>query len=304
MTSVLDLKDASQVICQEIKDAKNGWSAGKIGTSEFNTIRWFLQSRKQIKTPYPEWIIREMTKNAGFWNGYNITIHDALDDWAIKTLEAISQLDVAVAWNPAVPSQELEILNYYAPKAKKVVLRALEPYYTPQNQYTQEMTQGKIAVVGPFAKSIKAQWQKIPQIFPVGGPAGQMWQPNQELITINALYGPYMTSNDISKSWAANIRNNGPNAAIDYLESEVIKSKAKYVFVGIGSLSLILIGRLKKQGIIAIHTGGGTQIMFGVKGKRWANHNIISKFFNPTWVNPLPEEAPSGASEVEGGCYW
>lgn len=304
MTSVLDLNDASKMICQEIKGAKNGWAAGKIGTSELNTLRWFLQHRKDIKISYPEWILREMTKNAGFWNGYNINIHDALDDWSVKTLDAISKLDVAVAWNPASPSQELELLNYFSPKSKKVVLRALEPYYSPQNQYTQEMTHGKIAVIGPFAKSIKAQWQKMSEIFPTGGLAGQMWQPNQEIVTINASYGPYMTSNDISKSWEPYIRNGGPNAALDYLEKEVLKSNAKYAFVGIGSLSLILVSRLKKHGIVAIHTGGGTQIMFGVKGKRWAAHNVISKFFNQSWVNPLPEEVPSGASEVEGGCYW
>jgi hypothetical protein len=304
MTTVLDLVAASQMMCQEIKTAQAGWSAGKIGTSEFNAIRWFLQKRKETKDPYPEWIIREMTKNAGFWNGYNITIHDALDDWSIKTLEAISQLDVAVAWNPAAPSQELELLNHFSPKSKKVVLRALEPYYTPQNQYTQTMTQGKIAVIGPFAKTIKAQWENMSRIFPNAGTAGPMWLPTQELVTINASYGPHMTSKDISKSWTPNIRNNGPNAALDYLEAEVLKSKAKYAFVGIGSLSLILISRLKKHGIIAIHTGGGTQIMFGVKGKRWSNHNIISKFFNQSWVNPLPEEIPSGADEVEGGCYW
>ena len=304
MATVLDLATASQMMCQEIKTAKNGWSAGKIGTSEFNAIRWFLQSRKETKEPYPEWIIREMTKNAGFWNGYNVTIHEALDDWSTKILEAISELDVAVAWNPAVPTQELELLNHFSPKSKKVVLRALEPYYTPKNQYTQEMTQGKIAVIGPFAKTIKAQWSKIAQIFPADGNAGTMWLPTQELVTINAQYGPYMTVKEISKSWSTEIRNKGPNAALDYLESEVVKSQAKYAFVGIGSLSLILINRLKKRGIISIHTGGGTQIMFGVKGKRWSNHSVISKFINPSWANPLPEEVPSGANDVEGGCYW
>jgi hypothetical protein len=304
MVEVLDLSRASQMMCQEIKSAKEGWSAGKIGTSEFNTIRWFLQHRKEAKIPYPEWILREMTQNAGFWNGANISIHDALDDWSLKTLEAISELDVVAAWNPAAPSKELEVLNHFSPKSKKVVLRALEPYYTPQNQYTQEMTQGKIAVIGPFAKTIKAQWAKISQIFPSTQDTGKMWLLTQELVTINAQYGPYMTSKDISKSWSPEIRNKGPNAALDYLESEIVKSKAKYAFVGIGSLSLILISRLKKQGIIAIHTGGGTQIMFGVKGKRWSNHNVISKFFNPSWANLLPEEIPSGASDVEGGCYW
>jgi len=307
MTSVLDLENASKMMCSEIKTAKAGWSAGKIGTCEFNTLRFYFQrtlGNPKVKPDYPPWVIREMTQNAGFWNGSNITINDALDNWAQQTLEAISNLDVAVSWNPSNLSHEMEVLNHFSPQSKKIVLRALEPYYTPENQYTQEMTQGKIAVICPFAKTIKAQWENMSSIFPSTGAGGTMWLPTQELVTINASYGPYMTSKDISKSWSPDIRNKGPNAALDYLEYEVLKSKARYAFVGIGSLSLILINRLKKHGIIAIHTGGGTQIMFGVKGKRWLNHNVISKLFNSSWVNPLPEEVPSGASDVEGGCYW
>jgi hypothetical protein len=305
MDQVLDLNSASQWICKEIKTKTDGWAAGKIGTSELNAIRWFLQRQQSShKTNYPQSIVREMKQNAGFWNGLNVLIDDALDDWAKQTLNSLGLLDAVVSWSPTTLSQEMELLNYYSPTSKKIVLRALEPYYTPSNQYTLQMTEGKIAVVSPFAKSIQSQWLKMSSIFPLEGAAGQMWLPNQEIIAINSFYGPFMTPMNISLSWSPEIRNEGPNAAIDYLENEVIKSGAKYAFVGIGALSLILVARLKKHGITAIHTGGGTQIMFGVKGKRWSNHTVISNFFNSNWISPLPEEIPSGANNVEGGCYW
>ena len=62
--------------------------------------------------------------------------------------------------------------------------------------------------------------------------------------------------------------------------------------------------RLKKRGIIAIVVGGAIQIFFGIKGKRWANHPIISGFWNDSWVEPSTDEIPNGAKKVEGACYW
>jgi hypothetical protein len=39
-------------------------------------------------------------------------------------------------------------------------------------------------------------------------------------------------------------------------------------------------------------------------GNRWANHSVISKFWNDAWVWPSEEETPRGAAKIEGGCYW
>jgi hypothetical protein len=297
----MDLITGAQAMCIGLT-MTDGFAAGKIGTSEFNTLDWYLLNRQSVKKPYPQWIIRIMTQNAGFWS--HNQIDDDLDIWAKETLEALTQLDVVAPWNPTQGSREMEVLNMYSPKSTRVLLRVLEPYYTPQIQYSQLMNEGKIAVVSPFAKSITEQWQKRAQIFPPSGPAGPMWLPNQTLIAINAYYGPHMTGKNLDRSWSEKIRNAGPNAALDHLTQQVVLSGAKYAFVGIGCLSLILVHRLKKYGIVAIHTGGATQILFGVKGKRWANHSVISQFFNIHWINPSPEEVPSEASIVENGCYW
>jgi hypothetical protein len=67
----------------------------------------------------------------------------------------------------------------------------------------------------------------------------------------------------------------------------------------------MLIGaELKKQGVIAIVMGGATQVLFGIKGQRWASHSVISTFWNEAWVYPKGTETPGGASLIEGGCYW
>jgi hypothetical protein len=61
---------------------------------------------------------------------------------------------------------------------------------------------------------------------------------------------------------------------------------------------------LKQAGCIAIHTGGATQILFGIKGRRWDSHSIISKFYNDAWVRPAAHEIPEQAAAIENGCYF
>jgi hypothetical protein len=91
---------------------------------------------------------------------------------------------------------------------------------------------------------------------------------------------------------------------VEWVVNEVVQSGAKVALVGCGALSLPIVTSLKSHGIVAIHTGGATQLFFGIKGGRWETHNIISTFFNEYWVRPLEEERPLNYHLVERGCYW
>lgn len=298
----MDLVTASTWLSYQIKTATDGFGAGKIGTTEFNALKHYFQRQQeqsqQGQSRYPLWITTQMCRNAGFWNGVDVDIDTALDDWAQQMLKAIQSLDAVVTWNPQESKHELEVLAFYAPNTPQIPLRALEPYYS-DSKYSHHMTQGKIAVVSPFADSIQKQWLKRDKLFPE-----PIFTENQEIVAINCTYGPFMTVLDSKGSWSQDILNKGPNAAIKHLTDSVVNSGARYAFVGIGALSLPLVAALKAKGIVAIHTGGATQIMFGVKGLRWKNHAVISKFFNEHWISPSANEVPSGAQAVEGGCYW
>jgi hypothetical protein len=53
-----------------------------------------------------------------------------------------------------------------------------------------------------------------------------------------------------------------------------------------------------------VHLGGATQILFGVRGRRWDAHPVIKRFFTDAWIRPLPDERPGGRWRLEGGAYW
>jgi hypothetical protein len=88
------------------------------------------------------------------------------------------------------------------------------------------------------------------------------------------------------------------------LETQVIASGAKVALLGCGGLAMPLALRLKKRGIVVIVLGGAIQLLFGIKGRRWTTHPVISGFFNDYWIYPSVEEIPGAAADIEGGCYW
>uniref|UniRef100_A0A6C0KY45 Uncharacterized protein n=1 Tax=viral metagenome TaxID=1070528 RepID=A0A6C0KY45_9ZZZZ len=300
---VMHIEEATELICQ-LLSSESGIAIGKIGTSEFNAINFYRHRLAGSYESYPDKIKKDITVNAGLWAGANESLDEAIDAWAKSMIESIGTFDAVVAWNPMYPQPEDMFFRVFARGIPRIVLRALEPYYSPTKQYTLQMTKGPIAVVSPFAESIRRQWQNRTKIFPPDGLGGQMWLEEQTLVAIQAPFGPAMTPNKLELSWSPEIRIAGHQAGIQNLVEQVKASGARYAFVGMGALSILLVAALKKEGIKAIHTGGGTQIMFGVLGERWKYHNVISKLFNEHWIRPSEKETPSSAASVEGACYW
>ncbi len=74
--------------------------------------------------------------------------------------------------------------------------------------------------------------------------------------------------------------------------------------IGAGAYGLPLASFIKNMGKKAIHLGGATQLLFGIKGKRWDNLPYFRKLYNENWVRPLPDEIPDNFQAVESGCYW
>ena len=87
--------------------------------------------------------------------------------------------------------------------------------------------------------------------------------------------------------------------------AEVSRQDFDVAIIGAGAYGMPLANFIKiKLGKTAIHMGGATQLLFGIKGKRWENHDRISKLFNEYWKYPLLSEIPENHKKVEDGCYW
>lgn len=295
----MNIEQGAHHIIEQIRTHKP-FFVGKLGTSELDVLIFFTQYRQVAKAPlYPHNIKLNIARNGGLFPATDV----ALDAWAAHMLtEVLPAGDGFAIWNPIVGNVEKAILNTFAPRAAQFPLRTLEPYYMNilEDRWTYNLTKhAKVAVVSPFYKSIEHQWKKREGIWG----DNTIWSSTPPtIIPIRAGYSPYLSAT--TGRWSTTIIDGGWKAAVADIVRQVQETGALFAIVGCGALSLPICYALKKEHIASIHTGGATQILFGIKGHRWITHGTISEFFNEAWEFPFPEEIPTGAKEVEGGCYW
>lgn len=184
----------------------------------------------------------------------------------------------------------------------KVQLEMLYPFFVnrPWSRYLEGK---KVLVVHPFEETIKQQYKKRKLLF-----ENPDVLPDFELITMKAVQ-TIAGNNSSFKDWFD---------ALNYMKEKISGIEFDVCILGCGAYGLPLAAHVKRMGRQAIHLGGGTQLLFGILGKRWVDQysdtlryrpdatiNINYRpLFNMNWCYPLEEDTPKGVSQVENGCYW
>lgn len=176
--------------------------------------------------------------------------------------------------------------------AKKYVLGNLKPLYKDQfSEYNwlQGLKGKRVLVVYPFAESIEKQYKEHrTKLFP-----NPDFVPEFTLLTLKAVQS--LGGNCDFDSWFD---------ALDWMKAEMDKMDYDVCILGCGAYGLSLAAHAKRTGHQAIHLGGGTQMIFGVRGKRWDDSEYFKPFYNEYWTRPNENEKPKTAQQVEEGCYW
>ena len=278
---------------RKIRNIQKGCLIGRFGTIEFEGLFW------TEKFPDSEWPImkrNQLEKNAGIFPSDMASVKG----WAARMKEAICAADIlAVGWYPPMVEAEKELLHSWGWKGAKIPLRSLESYYVAHEDRWTTMLNGKnVCVVTSFADTAAKQVAKGEEnVWPQAN--GSIWPPYTNWYWVQTGYAPSLAYGQAGwedcESW---------EKAVDYVVTEVLKTDASIVLIGCGGLGMVIGHRLKKAGKICIVMGGAIQVLFGIKGQRWATHPTISKFWNKHWVWPSEDETPKGSAIVEGGCYW
>ena len=266
--------------------------AGKLGTSEFEALLWFINHKDGV---FPLHIQKNMKINAGLFG------ERCIEEWCAYMLGNAGLMDEIAMWNPISPLQERYFIEKHFPQIKKFLpLRALEPFYQDKAENRWSLAvQTPFCVVSPFVTTIEGQWSRRDELFPF-----PLFATDDFRGCVYVGYSPLICQKTELCSWPESILQEGWFAGVQLIVESCVTTGAKFVFVGAGALSLPICFELKKRGISAIHTGGGTQLIFGIKGRRWLNHGVIAGFFNDSWVSPAVLEVPSNAERIEGGCYF
>lgn len=218
---------------------------------------------------------------------------DILERFSERYLQDIPEIDLLGSFNYAERFMPLRGDVVY------VHLECLYPFWVDR-PWTLALKGKKVLVVHPFAETIRNQYERRKYIF-----ANPDILPEYELKTLQAVQ-TIAGSNAHYKDWFE---------ALKWMEDEIAKIDFDFCILGCGAYGLPLAAAVKRMGKKAIHIGGGTQLLFGIKGRRWDNdayhwknlpqlNTSYSSLYNDYWVRPSQSETPRAAKNVEGACYW
>ena len=254
----------------------------RFGSVELNCVVKYLSLSKkkcsQVQSSFGENVKHDMRNNAGFFPETD----ENLRRFSQLMIDCIPNVDILGSWL----SGEAILKNKI--KAKIVKLPDLEPYYH-NNPWSRVLKGKKILVVHPFSDSIKNQYANHDRLF-----LDKNVLPEFTLETITAVQS--IAGNACGyKDWFS---------ALEEMKNQISQKTYDIAIIGCGAYGFPLASFVKMQGKKAVHLGGATQILFGIKGVRWDEHLVISKLYNEYWVRPSEEETPLNNKNVENGCYW
>ena len=248
----------------------------RFGQMELTAIKKIIEieskKRKYLKDDF-----YGLSNNAGF---FPVKL-ELLQKFKDRTLKDIKEIDVLGSWliDELIFSKELKMV-------KKIDLPDLEPY----NQaipWSRVLENKKVLVIHPFAKTIASQYKNRNKLFD-----DKRVLPKFELKTLTAVQSIGGKSSEF-ETWFD---------ALNYMEKKISKIDFDIAIIGCGAYGFSLAAHIKRMGKKAVHLGGATQLLFGIKGKRWENSDF--KFINKYWVSPSTNDKPKDFKTVEGGCYW
>ena len=270
--------ESGKIIFDLIKN-KNNFFIGRMPGIEAATIKEYVENGK----------IRYYLKNLIQQNTGFYCIGDNFDDilkkWCEIYLDSLLNCDLLYrlefpTWDDLV-KEHYEKIYVFSCASLQLWMPALEGK--------------KILVISPFEESIKMQFPKRKHLFTTGKQSNFAYPEfNLQILKCpNTIKGndPFPHNN-----WLETFKDMCKK--IDQLDFDM-------AILGCGSYGMPLAYYIKKIGKSSIYAGAYTQVMFGIKGKRWdIEGNPHRSYWNEYWKWPEESEIPKTANKVEGGCYW
>lgn len=230
--------------------------------------------------------VKILSNNAGFFPD-DVSM---LSRFATIMKESMKLCDLQGMWY--IPFEDYYLKSNILTPSLITEGRYLEPWFS-ENPWTNTLAGKKVLVIHPFDELIKEQYKKRKLLFP-----NKDILPDFQLKTFKAVQTIAGTSNDQFATWFD---------ALNYMCEEIDKIDYDVAIIGCGAYGYPIAAHVKKSGKVAIHLGGVTQVLFGIKGKRWdidPLDDTVRNLYNDSWVYPGEREKPKQLTKVEGGCYW
>lgn len=255
--------------------------AARFGDVELRALLCAKEIELGLRNTYPEYVRKTMHLNAGFFP----TDDNGLNEFGKILWESSKSVDIFGVWYNLMEDYFIYNTNK---DAELTVLEYLEPYRS-DNPWSKALKNKKVLVIHPFEESIRIQYSRRQLLFD-----NQDVLPEFTLLTYKAIQ-TNADSISVYNTWFD---------ALDKMYVDISAMDFDVAIVACGAYGLPLAAKIKDLGKQAIHLGGATQILFGIKGARWEAKPEVAKLFNEYWIRPSEAERPKNADKVEGACYW
>jgi len=208
-------------------------------------------------------------------------------------LASMASIDVLASW-----MQQEDLLTDYLAQPKTAFLEDIVPF-VGSNPWSAALAGRRVLVVHPFKQSIESQYAQRELLF-----ADPQVLPQFDLVMYPAVQsmGGRITNSCVTTSGA---KYANWTEALAAMKDDIAALDFDVAILGCGAYGLPLAAHIKALGKPAIHLGGVTQCLFGIKGRRWEEDYGWDKlYFNEHWVYPHESERPKNAESVENACYW
>lgn len=277
-------EEGNKMIADVIREGKPCMIC-RYGSVELKGMTDTIAVQLAIRNKVRETTMIPLCNNAGFFP----KDEKLIEKFGTKMQEWSKQVDYLAVWYSPM---ETYAIKHYSKSAILINPYSLEPYYY-DSPWSKELKGKKVLVIHPFSESIEQQYKKRNQIF-----SNKNVLPDFELHTIKAIQSIGGKS-DRFETWFD---------ALEFMKDEIDATEFDIAVIGCGAYGFGLASYVKSIGKIAIHIGGATQLLFGIKGSRWTSHPEayprLKKMINDAWVTPSEDERPGSAGSVENGCYW
>lgn len=275
--SILDASNGNENI-KNIVLADKPSMVARCGATEMRCVGEYL-----VTGSFSDTIQREISELSGVFPATDSFLKQFCEHY----MECVGQSDILALWGVGA---ECKVVKAKCnAETKYVHLTALEPYYFDQ-PWSAALKGKNVLVVHPFDESIRKQYENRDKLF-----VNPDVLPEFASLTCIRAVQSIAGQKTQFETWFD---------ALDYMKKQIKESDFDIAIIGAGAYGLPLAAYVKQLGKIAIQMSGSTQILFGIKGKRWEQIPDISKMFNEYWVRPAKSEVPKKSEKVEGGSYW
>lgn len=281
-TPILDPQSGNDRIAELLMAGKPR-ALGKMGASELGGLRRF-ERKRDLSGICRSWGShrKRLNLNAGVYPEDDATLSRFCPSYG----QTLGELDLLAVW---FHRGERRLVTKFAPQATLASLTALEPFYH-QRPWSRCLAGKRVLVISPFSETIKSQyarraevWRNKPDVLPAF-----------ELDTLRCPLSAVLVT-PVFFDWFT---------ALEAMQQEMDRRSYDVLIVGAGAWSLALVAHAKRRGKWAIHLGGATQLLFGIRGGRWDDNSFLQTMYNEAWVRPGPGDRPESLGKIENGCYW